>query len=78
MWIGIMLFFYPIIYTLSWIPLVGYFMAHGFAFIAGLFALIVSIVFTSLTIGLAWIYYRPLVGAILLGLVGIGLGLMFY
>lgn len=69
MWFGIWLLFSPIIYTLSWIPLVGYFVASGFSFVAGLFALILSIVFTLTTIGVAWVFYRPVFGLCLLGAV---------
>ena len=74
---GINLFFSPLIYTLSWIPLVGFLMANGVSFIVAIFALVLSGTLTALTIGLAWIYYRPLYGAILLGLVGVGVGIMF-
>ncbi len=77
MWLGICLLFSPVIYTLTWIPLVGYLMAHGFSYIVALFAFIVSITLSSLTVAVAWIYYRPLVGAIFLGIVAIGVGLIF-
>jgi len=78
MFMGICLLFSPIIYTLTWIPLVGYMMAHGFGFIVGIFAFVVSITLSALTIGLAWLYYRPLIGAIFLAIVAAGLALIFY
>lgn len=75
--LGVNLFFSPLIYTLTWIPLVGLMMSKGLSFIVGIFALVVSGILTALTIGLAWIYYRPLYGALLLGVVGIGLAILF-
>ena len=74
---GICLLFSPIIYTLSWIPLVGYMLAHGFSFVVAIFAFVVSVMLSSLTIGLAWLYYRPLFGAALLAIVGICFLLIF-
>lgn len=73
---GICLLFSPIIYTLNWIPLVGFLMASGARFIVGIFALVVSITLSALTIGLAWLYYRPLYGAALLGVVGVGVAII--
>eukprot|EP00347_Sterkiella_histriomuscorum_P006683 403351833 len=77
MYAGICLLFSPIIYTLSWIPLVGFLMAHGFKLIVAIFAFVVSVTLSSLTIGIAWLYYRPLYGAAFLGIVGVGLALIF-
>ena len=77
MWIGIWLLFSPIISLLNWIPLVGYLLAHGFSFVVMIFALILSITLTLLTIALAWVYYRPLYGMLLLTGVGACIGLMF-
>lgn len=78
MFIGICLLFSPIIYTLTWIPLIGYMMAHGFSFIVAIFALILSITLSALTIGLAWLYYRPLLGLALLSVVAIGVSLIVF
>jgi hypothetical protein len=78
MWFGIMLLFSPVIYTLTWIPLVGYLMAHGFSFVVALFAMVVSLTLSSLTMGVAWLYYRPLWGIMFLSVVGVGIALIFY
>ena len=78
MWVGIILLFSPVIYTLTWIPLVGYMMAHGFSFVVALFALIVSLTLSFLTMGIAWLYYRPLWGAVFLAAVGLGVYLIFF
>ncbi|CDW88063.1 transmembrane protein 43 [Stylonychia lemnae] len=77
-YLGICLLFSPIIYGLSWIPLVGYLMAGGFKFIVAIFAFVVSVTLTSLTISLAWLYYRPLYGLCLLGVVAIGVSLILF
>lgn len=77
MFAGICLLFSPIIYTLNWIPLVGFMMAHGFKFIVMIFAFVLSITLSALTIGIAWLYYRPLYGAAFLGVCSIGVALIF-
>jgi hypothetical protein len=77
MFFGTMLLFSPVVYVIYWIPLVGWLMAKGVSFIVSVFALVFSITFTSLTIGLAWLYYRPLYGVILLSIVATGIILMF-
>lgn len=78
LWLGIYLLFSPIIYTLSWIPLVGYFLSTGFGLVACLFALILSIVLSLLTIAIAWIAYRPLFGLLLLGAVALLVGVIVF
>lgn len=78
MWIGIWLLFSPIIYTISWIPLVGYFVASGFGFVAGLFALILSIIFSLLTIAVAWISYRPVFALCLIAAVVLGVAVILF
>ncbi|TNV79109.1 hypothetical protein FGO68_gene10230 [Halteria grandinella] len=73
---GILLLFSPLIALVSWIPLVGYLLAHGFSFIAGILSLILSVVFSVLTIGLAWLFYRPLLGLLLIISAGLITGLV--
>lgn len=77
MMVGIGWLFSPIIYIVSWIPLIGWLMAHGIALVVWIFAFIAALTFSSLTIGLAWLYYRPLYGVLLLLPVAVGLGLIF-
>lgn len=68
--VGLMLLARPIIVVADILPFVGNIAEAGFAIIAGLIAVAVS----SLTIGVAWLFYRPLIGAPMLVLSG---GLLF-
>ena len=77
MFIGIWLLFSPLIAACAWIPLVGYMLAHGVSFVVMIFALILSATLTMLTIAVAWVYYRPLFGILLLTGVAIGVGILF-
>jgi hypothetical protein len=77
MFFGMLLLFSPLISLLKWIPLVGYLLAHVASFIASLFSFVFAVTFSSLTIGLAWLYYRPKYGIPLLLLVVIGICVMF-
>jgi hypothetical protein len=58
----------PVINLLSWIPFVGYFLAYVLAFAAFMFALIWGTMLWLIILCVAWIVYRPIYGAILLGL----------
>jgi hypothetical protein len=73
MFFGICLLFSPIIALVSWIPLVGSLLGMGIAIAVGIFALVLAVILTSLTIAIAWLYYRPLFGACLLGVVAVGI-----
>lgn len=74
---GIGLLFSPIIALVAWIPLIGWLIAHGISLVVWIFAFVLAVTLSLLTIALAWLYYRPLYGVILLLLVGVGLGLIF-
>ncbi len=78
MFFGTALLFSPLIYVINWIPFVGWLIATGVSLIVWIFALVFSVTFSCLTIGLAWLYYRPLYGIILLSVVALGLGTMFF
>jgi hypothetical protein len=78
MWLGSFLLFSPIIALLKWIPLVGYLLGHIASFVVGIFTFVFSSTFSLLTIALAWVYYRPLFGCLLLLGVFCGIGLMFF
>ena len=72
MFIGLCMVFAPIAVFGDVIPLVGSVLGAGFAFVAGILAFSLSF----LTIAIAWIYYRPLIGIPLLllsvgGIVGL-------
>jgi len=63
---GIGLLFSPIIELLNFIPLIGSFIAVGFAFAIWIAAFIVGTLIFCLTVGLAWLVYRPKIGIPLL------------
>ena len=62
---------------LNFIPLVGSLMSFAVAIAAFIFAFVVGLVLSCLVIAIAWLFYRPLVGASLLLLVGIGIYFIF-
>jgi len=68
--LGLYFLFSPIIAILKFIPLVGYFLGAFVSFAAFLFALVVGVAVSTLTIGLAWLRYRPLIGIPLLLVTG--------
>jgi hypothetical protein len=59
---GIYFFFAPLLALLSWIPILGTIVK----FLFFVFSLLVGICFTILTIALAWLFYRPLLSALLI------------
>ncbi len=73
MFLGFGFLFSPIIALFKFIPLVGYFIAHAIAIVTWIFSFVISIILTLLTIAVAWIWYRPLFGILLL--VGVGAGI---
>lgn len=74
---GWYLLFMPIITLLSWIPLVGTLLSYVVAFAAALFALVVGGTVACLVLGLAWLFFRPLIGITLLVLTAGGFALIF-
>ena len=77
-WLGIWIFFGPIVYLLSIFPLIGGLLSTLASWAALLFGLIVGTVLSVLVICIAWLFYRPLIslGLILLS-VGLGVGLCY-
>ena len=63
---------------MKWIPLVGWLLGGVVAFAAAVFALVVGVVISCLVIALAWVFYRPLYGVLLLALMGIGVYFIFF
>jgi len=76
--LGLYFLFAPVIAVLNWIPLVGWLLGGVVGLAAALFALVVGLVLSSLTIAIAWVFYRPLIGLVLLSGVAIGLYLIFF
>lgn len=62
---------------IAWIPLVGWLLAAGVKIVVWIFAFLTALLLTILTVSIAWIYYRPLYGIMLMGVVALGVGLMF-
>jgi hypothetical protein len=69
MWIGLSLIFKPLSVLAAVLPFLGNLLAMG----TGLFAFLLSLPFTMLTIAIAWIAYRPLLAGILVAVAVISL-----
>lgn len=76
--LGFYLLFTPIIGLVAWIPLVGMLLATAVNFAALLFASVVGLSLSITTIALAWVFFRPIVGAALLALVTLSIYYTFY
>lgn len=63
MFAGLAMILSPLSYFASFIPFLGNLVKTG----VGLFAFLVSLCLSALTIGFAWIAHRPLLGGVLLG-----------
>jgi len=75
--LGWWMLFSPIITLLKWIPLVGALLGSIVSLAAFIFSLIVGGTTACLVLAIAWLVFRPLIGASLLTLTGIGLYLIF-
>lgn len=62
--LGICLFFSPVVTLLGYIPLVGGFLKGTAGLIVCLGAILVCIPLFSITMGLAWLRYHPLIGSL--------------
>lgn len=76
--IGLYLLFSPVIALLNFIPLVGALLGSFAAFAAFIFALLVGSTLSCLTIAIAWLFFRPLIGIPLLCLTAGGIYLAFF
>lgn len=74
---GVFCLFSPFIEVFSWIPLVGKLLGGVVAFAALIIAVVFSLTFGTLTIALAWLYYRPIYGICLLSASFVGLHMIF-
>jgi len=72
MYIGLRMTFGVLPIVASFIPFVGRFVGVGMSLVSGLFTLIGA----SITIAIAWIFYRPLIGITLLLVAGVGIFLL--
>jgi len=74
---GHYLLFTPLIRIFSMIPFVGWLLAKVIAVAAVIFALLWASMLHFLVMGVAWVFYRPLFGILLLGAFGVIFFLMF-
>jgi hypothetical protein len=65
MWFGLSMVFAPITRVLDILPMLGTIGSWGIGLVTGLISLLLSL----LTIGLAWVFYRPLLGGTIIALV---------
>merc|ERR1712060_6797 len=75
--LGWYMLFSPIISLLNMIPLVGFLLSGIVALAAAIFALIVGLTLTTLTIAIAWLFFRPMIGVPLLAVVALSSYLIF-
>ena len=76
--LGHYLLFAPIINLLNMIPFVGWLLSWIVAIAAVIFAVVVGLTLSVLTIAIAWVFFRPLIGIPLLILVGASIYLTFF
>ena len=76
--LGHYMLFAPIINLLNMIPFVGWLLSWIVAVAAVIFAVLVGLTLSVLTIAIAWVFFRPLIGIPLLIAVGASIYLMFF
>ena len=76
--LGHYLLFAPIINLLNMIPFVGWLLSWIVAVAAIIFAVVVGLTLSVLTIAVAWVFFRPLIGIPLLLLAGTSIYLTFF
>ena len=75
---GHYMLFAPIINLLNMIPFVGWLLSWIVAVAAVIFAVVVGLTLSVLTIAVAWVFFRPLIGIPLLIAVGASIYLVFF
>ena len=76
--VGHYLLFSPVIALLGMIPFVGWLLSGVVAVAAMIFALVVGLTLSTLTIAVAWVFFRPLFGIPLLICVAASTYLIFF
>ena len=76
--LGHYLLFAPVINLLNMIPFVGWLLSWIVAVAAVIFAVVVGLTLSVLTIAIAWVFFRPLIGIPLLILVSASIYLTFF
>jgi len=75
--LGFYMLFSPVIALLDMIPFVGFLLSGIVAIAAGIFALVVGLTLSTLTIAIAWVFFRPLIGVPLLAAVAASTYMIF-
>ena len=76
--LGHYLLFAPVINLLNMIPFVGWLLSWIVSVAAVIFAVVVGLTLSVLTIAIAWVFFRPLIGIPLLILVSASIYLTFF
>ena len=76
--LGLYFLFSPIMALLKWIPLVGWLLSYIVAVAAIIFAVVVGLTVSLLTIAVAWVFFRPVIGITLLIITSISVYLIFF
>ena len=76
--LGWYLLFSPVMALLAFIPLVGSLLSMTVSLAVAIFAFIVGGTVACLVLGLAWLFFRPIIGASLLSLTGVGVFLICF
>ena len=76
--LGLYFLFSPIMALLNWIPLVGWLLSSIVAVAAVIFAVVVGLTISLLTIAIAWVFFRPVIGITLLIITSISIYLIFF
>ena len=77
--VGLHLLFSPIITQIQFIPLVGYLLSWMTALAAFTFAVVVGLTLATLTMAVAWVFFKPLFGVPLLLITAqVGYIILFY
>lgn len=76
--LGFYLLFSPMIKMLAMIPFVGWLLSGIVVVAAIIFSAVVGLTLSILTIAVAWIFFRPLYGILLLAIVGTSVYLLFF
>lgn len=75
--LGFFLLFSPLVAVLKWIPLIGWLMGYVVQVIAAIVGFFFGGTLACLVLALAWLRFRPCVGACLLVAVGLGIASIF-
>ena len=76
--LGLVIFFSPLTNILGYVPLIGGFLKGTVTFIVFIGAILICIPLYIITFSLAWIFYHPKVGLVILGIGMAAAGVLIY